>query len=100
MTRAAVNTSPEPFSNIALSLLGDATVPLLLWLATEHPVPFFIVLALLVLLALVLIVLLAKFIKMLWRRLGRRRVDGVAVTTVSGALAPLPARAADDALRR
>ena len=101
VTRAAVNTSPEPFSNIALSLLGDATVPLLLWLATEHPVPFFIVLALLVLLALVLIMLLAKFIKMLWRRLGRRRGDeGVAVPTASGALATLPGRAVDDALRR
>ena len=29
-TRAAVNTSPEPFSNIGLSLLGDAAVPTLL----------------------------------------------------------------------
>jgi hypothetical protein len=36
-TRAAVNTSPEPFSNIALSLLGDAAVPAMLWLACEHP---------------------------------------------------------------
>jgi hypothetical protein len=26
-TRAAVNTSPEPFSNIGLSLLGDVAVP-------------------------------------------------------------------------
>ena len=26
-TRAAVNTSPEPFSNIGLSLFGDAAVP-------------------------------------------------------------------------
>ena len=26
-TRAAVNTSPEPFSNVAMSLLGDAAVP-------------------------------------------------------------------------
>ena len=29
-TRAAVNTSPEPFSNLALSLAGDALVPALL----------------------------------------------------------------------
>ena len=27
-TRASANTSPEPFSNIALSLLGDGAVPL------------------------------------------------------------------------
>jgi hypothetical protein len=35
-TRAAVNTSPEPFSNIGMSLLGDVSVPALLWLAWEH----------------------------------------------------------------
>ena len=32
-TRAAANTSPEPFSNLALSLAGDLAVPGLLWLA-------------------------------------------------------------------
>ena len=37
-TRAAVNTSPEPFSNIALSLLGDGVVPAALWLSWAHPV--------------------------------------------------------------
>lgn len=36
-TRLAVNHSPEPFSNVALSLLGDAAVPVGLWLAVEHP---------------------------------------------------------------
>ncbi len=45
-TRAAVNTSPEPFSNIGLSLLGDATVPVALWLAFTHPWVFFPLLAL------------------------------------------------------
>ncbi|MEO8123153.1 MAG: DUF4126 domain-containing protein [Burkholderiales bacterium] len=45
-TRAAVNTSPEPFSNIGLSLLGDATVPFALWLAFAHPWVFFPLLAL------------------------------------------------------
>jgi hypothetical protein len=39
-TRAAVNTSPEPFSNIALSLAGDAAVPAMLWLAWTHPALF------------------------------------------------------------
>ena len=29
-TRAAINTSPEPFSNIAASLAGDAAVPAML----------------------------------------------------------------------
>jgi hypothetical protein len=36
-TRLAVNHSPEPFSNVALSLVGDAAVPVGLWLAVEHP---------------------------------------------------------------
>jgi hypothetical protein len=67
-TRAAVNASPEPFSNIALSLAGDALVPGLLWLAWEHPVPFFVALAALVVLALGLIVWLYRFLARVFRR--------------------------------
>jgi hypothetical protein len=67
-TRAAVNTSPEPFSNLALSLAGDAFVPLLLWLAWEHPVAFFVALALAVVVAAVLIAVTFKFVGALWRR--------------------------------
>jgi hypothetical protein len=67
-TRAAVNTSPEPFSNIGLSLLGDAAVPTMLWLAWEHPLWFFAGLALAVVLMLLLIVLLAKFLRRLLQR--------------------------------
>ncbi len=47
-TRAAVNTSPEPFSNLALSLSGDAAVPSMLWFAWSHPWAFFAVLAIVV----------------------------------------------------
>jgi hypothetical protein len=67
-TRAAVNTSPEPFSNIGLSLLGDAAVPTMLWLAWEHPVWFFAALALAVALMLGLTVLLLKFVRQLLTR--------------------------------
>jgi hypothetical protein len=35
--RVAVTPSPEPFSNMALSLGEDATVIFLTWLATLHP---------------------------------------------------------------
>jgi hypothetical protein len=69
-TRAAVNTSPEPFSNIGLSLLGDAAVPGMLWLAWEHPVWFFGVLALALLGMVALTAALAKFLRALigrWR---------------------------------
>jgi hypothetical protein len=36
-TRVAVNHSPEPFSNAALSLAGDIAVPLSLWVLMEYP---------------------------------------------------------------
>ena len=68
-TRAALNTSPEPFSNIAMSLLGDGVVPVALWLSWAHPTLFFILLACAVVLALALIWLLAKFLRQLARRL-------------------------------
>jgi membrane protein YdbS with pleckstrin-like domain len=78
-TRAAVNTSPEPFSNIGLSLLGDAAVPAMLWLAWEHPLWFFAALAVTVALMLALIVMLAKFLRRLLARWRQRenQLEGV-----------------------
>ncbi len=67
-TRAAVNHSPEPFSNWALSLGGDAFVPALLWLGWSHP---FWALGVVVVLALAMLALawaLWRFIGRLWRR--------------------------------
>ncbi|RZU02107.1 DUF4126 domain-containing protein [Rivibacter subsaxonicus] len=68
-TRAAANTSPEPFSNVALSLAGDMAVPALLWLAVEHPVWFFIALAIALVVAIVLIRLLWKFLRAVVNRI-------------------------------
>ena len=67
--RAAVNTSPEPFSNIALSLAGDAAVPAALWLATAHPAVLlgFVAIAALVMVAITL--LLIRFLRTLFERL-------------------------------
>lgn len=62
-TRAAINTSPEPFSNIGLSLLGDAVVPGMLFLAWEHPVWLFAALGLLVVAGLVVTVVLFRFLR-------------------------------------
>ena len=64
-TRAAANTSPEPFSNIGLSLVGDAAVPGLLWLAWAYPLAALGV----VVLAVVLIAVLFKFLRKLLQRL-------------------------------
>jgi len=71
-TRAAANTSPEPFSNIALSLAGDLAVPGLLWLAFEHPLILLPLVAVLAVLALLLIVLLWRFLRALLGGLRRR----------------------------
>ena len=67
-TRAALNTSPEPFSNLAMSLLGDSVVPASLWLSWAHPTVFFAALAIAVVLMIVLIWVLAKFLRGLARR--------------------------------
>jgi hypothetical protein len=71
-TRAAVNTSPEPFSNIGLSLLGDAAVPGTLWLAFAHPVAALFAIAIASLVMIAAIVVLAKFLAVLWARLRGR----------------------------
>jgi hypothetical protein len=70
-TRAAANTSPEPFSNIGLSLLGDVAVPTMLWLAWAHPFVFFPLLALALAVMAALIWFCFKFLRALVRRLRR-----------------------------
>ena len=71
-TRAAVNTSPEPFSNIGLSLAGDAAVPAMLWLSWMHPAWFFGALVLALAVMVVLIVVMMKFVRALLRRVAGR----------------------------
>jgi len=66
--RAAANTSPEPFSNLGLSLLDDAAVPGMLWLAWAHPGWFFAALAVALLLMAWLLLTTAKFLRRLLRR--------------------------------
>jgi Domain of unknown function (DUF4126) len=60
-TRAAINLSPEPFSNWSASLTEDALVPLGLWLAVVHPIVFFALVA-------VMLVAAALLVRFLWRR--------------------------------
>jgi hypothetical protein len=70
-TRAALNLSPEPFSNWAASLSEDALVPLGLWLAVAHPLAFFVLLA-------ALLIAMVLLLKLLWR--GFRRLVSSAAT--------------------
>lgn len=67
-TRAAVNHSPEPFSNWSLSLAGDALVPALLWLAWEHPYAALALVLLLFLCMLSIAWMLWRFLRKAWRR--------------------------------
>lgn len=69
-TRAAVNSSPEPFSNIGLSLLGDAAVPAMLWLSWTHPAWFFGALVSALLVMVFLTVVLFRFVRAMVRKLG------------------------------
>lgn len=66
--RAAINTSPEPFSNVLMSLAGDSVVPVALWLSWTHPVAFFAALAVALVVMVALIWMLGKFLRTLLRR--------------------------------
>ncbi len=79
-TRAAANTSPEPFSNIALSLAGDAVVPAMLWAAWEQPMWFFVALAVALALMITVTFLLLKFLRGLIQSLRRRFGGGTALS--------------------
>jgi hypothetical protein len=70
--RAAVNTSPEPFSNIALSLLGDAAVPTVLWMSTTHPIALLAFVAVMAMAMATLTVLLIRFLRSIFGRLRGR----------------------------
>ncbi|MBI5256848.1 MAG: DUF4126 domain-containing protein [Burkholderiales bacterium] len=74
-TRAAINTSPEPFSNIAASLAGDVAVPVMLWLAWTHPLVFAVCLVVSLVVMVALTLLLMKFLLGLIRAL-RGRLAG------------------------
>jgi hypothetical protein len=62
-TRAAVNTSPEPFSNWLLSLGEDALAVWLTWMATVHPTATIVIVALLIVLAGFLLFHLFRFLR-------------------------------------
>ncbi len=70
-TRAAINTSPEPFSNVGASLLEDGLVPAGLWLAVAHPLVFIAVLALVLVLSVWLIRVCWRFLAQLFKRVAR-----------------------------
>ena len=70
-TRAAVNTSPEPFSNIGVSLFEDGFVVFMLWLSATHPVAFAVTLAVAILAGIALVIVLVKFLRIVLGRLSQ-----------------------------
>ena len=67
--RAAVNASPEPFSNWVLSLGEDALAVWLAWMATAHPVATTVIVAALLTLCAFLLYRLFRFARRALQRL-------------------------------
>lgn len=65
-TRAAINTSPEPVSNVTASVAEDVTVAGLMFLIIEHPILAFFVIIVLIVASAMLIRLLFRFISTLF----------------------------------
>ncbi len=68
-TRLAVNTSPEPASNIGISIGEDVVVLALVWFAIEHPYVAAGIAAVLLLIGLALLYVAIRAIRAGWRRL-------------------------------
>jgi hypothetical protein len=76
--RMGVNTSPEPFSNIVISLLEDLAVAGLVVLALFHPVPAAIIAGVLLLSGLLLVGFTVSRIRRFWIRRRERRAERAA----------------------
>jgi hypothetical protein len=73
-SRALINTSPEPFSNIAASLATDALVVTGLFLALTHPILFLCLLGLFIALLVWLLPKLVRLALLPFRRLMARSI--------------------------
>lgn len=70
--RAALNTLPEPVSNVLASFTEDGVSLGMLWLAISKPAVFGVLLVLIVVLALITIWMLLKFLRALLSRVRER----------------------------
>jgi hypothetical protein len=66
--RAAVTPSPEPFSNIALSLAGDGASISITWLATKHPYVAAGIVVVLLLVTILMIRWIVRWLRTLFHR--------------------------------
>ena len=70
--RAAINTSPEPFSNWFASFSEDTMVPAGLWLAVAHPLGFLVALLVFIVAALLMLGAIATGLRAVFRSLRAR----------------------------
>jgi hypothetical protein len=75
-SRLAINSSPEPVSNVAASIAEDITVLAVVWFAIEHPRAAAAVAGILLALGLVVLYAAARLVRRGWRRWRARR-EGV-----------------------
>jgi hypothetical protein len=73
--RAAVTPSPEPVSNIALSMGEDVTAIGLTWFATKHPYISGVIVAVLLVVTILMIRWMVRVLRRLWRRAFRRTAE-------------------------
>jgi hypothetical protein len=69
-TRVVVNASPEPVSNVTLSLAEDVGVAGLVTLAVTYPIPTIVVVIILVIAATALTIWLWRNARRAWKKLG------------------------------
>ena len=67
-SRLAINSSPEPVTNVAASVTEDLAVVGVVWFAIQHPVAAATIAAVLLVVGLVVLYSLAKVVRRGWRR--------------------------------
>ncbi len=66
--RLAINTSPEPLTNVGASVTEDLTVLAVVWFAIEHPRAAALIAGVLLILGLAMLYAVARLIRRGWRR--------------------------------
>jgi hypothetical protein len=67
-SRLAINSSPEPVSNVAASITEDVAVLAVVWFAIDHPRAAAAIAAVLLVLGLTMLYFIARMVRRGWRR--------------------------------
>lgn len=79
-TRAAINTSPEPFSNWTASFGEDGVLLVGVWLMFAHPLAFLVLLGIFLAFVIWLVPKLLRFLRSIWRKIsGREQTSAAAM---------------------